>query len=29
MYHDYTYKAVLASSLRAQWELDDVLGPEQ
>ena len=29
MYHDYTYQAVLASSLRAQWELDDVLGPEQ
>ena len=29
MYHDYTYKAVLASSLRAQWELDDVLAPEQ
>jgi len=29
MYHDYTYKAVLASSLRAQWELDEILGPEQ
>jgi hypothetical protein len=29
MYHDYSYKAVLASSLRAQWELDDVLAPEQ
>jgi len=29
MYHDYTYKAVLASSLRAQWELDDVLSAEQ
>jgi hypothetical protein len=29
MYHDYTYKAVLASSLRAQWQLDDVLAPEQ
>jgi len=29
MYHDYTYKAVLASSLRAQWELDDVLAPDQ
>jgi hypothetical protein len=29
MYHDYTYQAVLASSLRAQWELDDVLAPEQ
>jgi hypothetical protein len=29
MYHDYTYKAVLASSLRAQWELDDILSPEQ
>jgi hypothetical protein len=29
MYHDYTYKAVLASSLRAQWELDDILAPDQ
>jgi hypothetical protein len=29
MYHDYTYQAVLASSLRAQWELDDVLAPDQ
>jgi hypothetical protein len=29
MYHDYTYQAVLASSLRAQWELDDVLGADQ
>jgi len=29
VYHDYTYKAVLASSLRAQWELDDILAPDQ
>ena len=29
MYHDYTYKAVLASSLRAQWELDDILAPDE
>src|SRR3954462_883578 len=25
MYHDFNYQATLASSLRAQWELDDVL----
>ena len=25
MYHDFTYEAVLASSLRAQWDLDKVL----
>jgi predicted metal-dependent hydrolase len=29
MYHDYTYEAVLASSLRAQWKLDDVLRADQ
>jgi hypothetical protein len=29
MYHDYTYTSVLASSLRAQWELDDILTQEQ
>jgi hypothetical protein len=29
MYHDYTYEAVLASSLRAQWQLDDVLRADQ
>ena len=25
MYHDFNYEATLASSLRAQWQLDDVL----
>jgi len=25
MYHDFNYEATLASSLKAQWELDDVL----
>ena len=29
MYHDFTYQAVLASALRAQWQLDDVLRPDQ
>ena len=29
MYHDFTYEAALASSLRAQWELDDVLRVDQ
>jgi hypothetical protein len=29
MYHDFTYQATLASSLRAQWQLDDVLKPNQ
>ena len=29
MYHDFTYEAVLASSLRAQWNLDDVLPADQ
>ena len=29
MAHDYTYQACLASSLRAQWNLDEVLSAEQ
>ena len=29
MYHEFTYEKVLASSLRAQWELDDVLRVDQ
>jgi hypothetical protein len=29
MYHDFNYQATLASSLRAQWELDDVLRADQ
>ena len=29
MYHDFTYEQVLASSLRAQWHLDDVLRADQ
>ena len=29
MYHDFNYEATLASSLRAQWQLDDVLKTEQ
>jgi hypothetical protein len=29
MYHDFNYDAVLASSLRAQWQLDDVLRIDQ
>ena len=29
MYHDFTYEGVLASSLRAQWQLDDVLRADQ
>jgi hypothetical protein len=29
MYHDFNYEATLASSLRAQWQLDDVLGASQ
>jgi hypothetical protein len=29
MYHDFNYEATLASSLRAQWKLDDVLRPDQ
>jgi hypothetical protein len=29
MYHDFNYQATLASSLRAQWQLDDVLRSDQ
>ena len=29
MYHDFNYEAALASSLRAQWQLDDVLRADQ
>jgi hypothetical protein len=29
MYHDFNYEATLASSLRAQWKLDDVLRADQ
>lgn len=29
MYHDFNYQATLASSLRAQWQLDDVLRTDQ
>jgi hypothetical protein len=29
MYHDFSYEATLASSLRAQWALDDVLRTDQ
>jgi hypothetical protein len=29
MYHDFTYEGTLASSLRAQWQLDDVLRADQ
>jgi para-aminobenzoate N-oxygenase AurF len=29
MYHDFNYRATLASSLRAQWMLDDVLREDQ
>ena len=29
MYHDFSYEATLASSLRAQWKLDDVLSADQ
>jgi hypothetical protein len=29
MYHDFSYEATLASSLRAQWQLDDVLRADQ
>src|SRR5215212_2839780 len=29
MYHDFNYEATLASSLRAQWQLDEVLRPDQ
>jgi hypothetical protein len=29
MYHDFNYEATLASSLKAQWQLDDVLREDQ
>jgi hypothetical protein len=29
MYHDFNYQATLSSSLRAQWQLDDVLRTDQ
>ncbi|GAA4721239.1 diiron oxygenase [Sphingomonas lutea] len=29
MYHDFNYQATLATSLRAQWQLDDVLRADQ
>jgi hypothetical protein len=29
MYHDFSFEATLASSLRAQWQLDDVLRADQ
>ena len=29
MYHDFNYQATLASSLRAQWQLDNVLREDQ
>ena len=29
MYHDFTYQATLASSLRGAWALDDVLREDQ
>lgn len=29
MYHDFNYEATLASSTRAQWQLDEVLRPDQ
>jgi hypothetical protein len=29
MYHDFNYEATLASSLRAQWQIDDVLSTDQ
>ena len=29
MYHDFNYEATLTSSLRAQWQLDDVLRTDQ
>ena len=29
MYHDFNYETTLASSLRAQWQLDDVLRHDQ
>lgn len=29
MYHDFSYETTLASSIRAAWQLDDVLRPDQ
>ena len=29
MFHDFNYEATLASSLRAAWQLDDVLRVDQ
>ncbi len=29
MYHDFNYEATLATSLRAAWQLDDVLRPDE
>ncbi|MCW3796722.1 diiron oxygenase [Sphingomonas sp. BN140010] len=29
MYHDFTFQQALASSLRGNWELDEVLAPDQ
>lgn len=29
MYHDFTYRAVLASAERASWRIEDVVGPAQ
>jgi hypothetical protein len=29
MYHDFNYEATLASSLRAQWQLDDIFPEDQ
>ena len=29
MYHDFNYEATLATSLKAAWQLDDVLRPDQ
>jgi hypothetical protein len=29
MYHDFNYEATLASSLRAQWQLDEVLRTDE
>jgi hypothetical protein len=28
MFHDFSYKAVLASSQRAAWQIEDVIGPD-
>ena len=29
MYHDFNYQTTLATSLRAAWQLDDVLKPDE